>query len=264
VTPVLFARAGALGDFVLTLPVLRALTTRGPVHVVTDARYAPLLPPGAVRVDAPWLFAGRPAPVGYAFGVAFSPTMAGCMRASGLPAVHDVAPRPPPGVHATAHYASVLAGVLGPFDLVPHVAIAPDPTITDAPVVIAPGSGGAEKRWPMARWRAVAAALADLPVRWVRGPVEADEAWPVDAIAPDLPTLAALAAAAGVWLGPDAGPSHLAAAVGAPVGVVFGVTDPACWAPPGARVWAWDVAADVIAEWTRGERVSPPRTRRGG
>ncbi|MDP2312617.1 MAG: glycosyltransferase family 9 protein [Pseudomonadota bacterium] len=248
--PILFVRAGALGDFVLTLPVLRALTMVGPVHVVTSQRYSVLFPPGATLVSGEWLWRGAAPPVAYPVAVAFSAVTAEALRAAGVREVLSVAPRPPPGVHAVDHYAGVLDGLVA-VDRAPRVAAAPDPTVHGAPVVLAPGSGGAEKRWPFERWRQVAGLLeaAGVPVVWVRGPDEAGEDWPVDARCPDLPGLAALAASCRAWIGPDAGPSHLAAAVGARVGVVFGVTDPACWAPVGAQVWPWDVDAVTIAAW---------------
>ncbi len=47
--------------------------------------------------------------------------------------------------------------------------------------------------------------------------------------------LAAMLARASLLLGNDSGPSHLAAAVGAPSVVVFGPTDPRRWAPLDAR-----------------------------
>ena len=244
---ILFARAGALGDFVLSLPVLRALTTLGPVHVVTDPRYAPLLPPGATLVPGDWIWRGAAPPHAYTVAVAFSPTTAEALRAVGLP-VRAVAPRPPPGVHAVDHYAGVLVGLDVVLDRRPRVPVPVAAPPLVRPVVLAPGSGGKEKRWPLERWRRVADALG-VPVVWVSGPVEAEEDWPVDAVCPDLPGLVALAAGCAAWLGPDSGPSHLAAAAGARVGVVFGVTDPACWAPVGSVVWPWDTAPDALAAW---------------
>jgi heptosyltransferase-3 len=252
VQPILFVRAGALGDFVLSLPVLQALTTMGPVHVVTTPRYAPLLPDGATLVAGDWIWRGGPPPVAYGLAVTFSPTAADALISSGLPDVRSVAPRPPPGIHAVDHFASVLLGIAA-VDRTPRVRAPARDIGDDRPIVLAPGSGGAEKRWSIARWRQVADAIAAVRpgarVVWVRGPVEAEEDWPVDAVCPDLEGLIALAASCRVWLGPDAGPSHLAAAVGAPVGVVFGVTDPACWAPVGARVWPWDIDPVTIASW---------------
>ena len=47
-----------------------------------------------------------------------------------------------------------------------------------------------------------------------------------------LPRVAALMAAADMFLGHDSGISHLAAAVGAPCVLLFGPTDPDIWAPP--------------------------------
>lgn len=255
VDPALFVRAGALGDFVLSLPVLAALTTLGPVHVVTAPRYAPLLPPGATPIPGEWMWRGGPPPARYRLAVAFSPTTTEALRAAGIAEVRAVAPRPPPGIHAVDHYASVLAGLVD-VDRRPRVeapAGVPVARNDDRPIVLAPGSGGAEKRWPIARWRRVADAIGSARpgarVVWVRGPDEADEDWPVDAACPDLVELVALASSCRAWLGPDAGPSHLAAAVGARVGVVFGVTDPACWAPVGARVWPWDIEPVALAAW---------------
>jgi len=252
--PVLVVRRAALGDFVLTLPVIRALTTIAPVFVVTHARYAPLLPPGATLHDDTWLWRGVPPPLPFARAFAFGDVAAEALRAVNL-AVHAVAPRPAPGVHAVDHYAGVLTGVPlpeGAFVRAPRVDWAPAPG--PAAVILAPGSGGATKRWPLDRWRRVADALGDRGVaaRFVRGPDEADEpGWPPDAVCPDLPGLLGLAAGCRAWLGPDSGPSHLAAAVGAPgrVGVVFGPTDPATWAPVGARVWPWDTSPADLAAW---------------
>lgn len=261
----LFVRAGALGDFVLSLPVLRALTTIGPVHVVTTPRYAPLLPRGATLVSGDWLWRGDPPPAVYRLAVTFSPTAADALRAAGVPNVLTVAPCPPPGVHAVDHFASVLENAeldhLWAVDRTPRVDVPPFAG-ADRPVVLAPGSGGAAKRWPIERWRAVAALLGAPPV-WVRGPVEADEDWPIHAVCPDLEGLLALAASCSAWLGPDSGPSHLAAAVGAPVGVVFGVTDARCWAPVGARVFSWDTEPAALASWatfceTRTQPVAHP------
>jgi len=51
-----------------------------------------------------------------------------------------------------------------------------------------------------------------------------------------LPQLAALVAAARVFVGNDSGPTHLAAAVGCPTLALFGPSDPLVWAPTGAHV----------------------------
>jgi ADP-heptose:LPS heptosyltransferase len=77
--------------------------------------------------------------------------------------------------------------------------------------------------------------------RWllVAGPAEREVEAPSDAVpARDWPlrVLGAALARALVFLGNDAGVSHLAAAVGAPTLALFGPTDPALWAPVGPLV----------------------------
>lgn len=249
---ILVVRRAALGDFVLTLPVITALTTLGPVQVLTERRYAPLLPPGVGWGSDDLLWRGA-LPAGIRIAVAFSPAVAEALRTAGVPDVRQVAPLPPPGVPAGSHYARVLDG-LGLTVAPPRIAPPTRPG-PDAPIVIAPGSGGRSKRWPLARWRAVAERITD-PIVWVRGPdEEEEETWDVPAVSPDLRGLVALAGRAGAWLGPDAGPSHLAAAVGAPTGVVFGPTDPKVWAPTGARVFPWDADPGDIAGWATGVRL---------
>ena len=64
-----------------------------------------------------------------------------------------------------------------------------------------------------------------------------------------LPGLAAALARGRLFLGHDSGVSHLAAALGTPCVLLFGPTDPAVWAPPGAhvRVIRRGAALDSIA-----------------
>ena len=98
--------------------------------------------------------------------------------------------------------------------------------------MIQPFSGGARKNWPLERFQEVARALP-MPVHWCAGPEEALEgAVRID----DLYELACWLASARLFMGNDSGITHLAAATGAPVVVLFGPTDPAVWAPRGPRV----------------------------
>lgn len=119
-------------------------------------------------------------------------------------------------------------------------------------VIIAPGSGGVRKRWPLHAWLQTTERLLHqgLAVRWVAGPDEIEEldAWrelllraglpeEVEVVFEgDLARTASLAAGALAWAGVDSGTSHLAALVGCPSVVLFGPTDPVFWAPPGALV----------------------------
>lgn len=109
-----------------------------------------------------------------------------------------------------------------------------------------PGAGWGNKRYPTERWGAVARRLRAESglTTWVavaRG--EEDLAAAVEAAAggaarivpaPDLPTLAALIRGARLMLGGDTGPTHLAQALGAPVVMVMGPTDPERHGPYGA------------------------------
>lgn len=113
-------------------------------------------------------------------------------------------------------------------------------------VLLHPGAGWANKVYPPAWWGRAARRLhaeTGLPT-WVataRGEeklaagVEAEGGGAVRAVpAPDLPTLAALIRRARLMLGGDSGPTHLARALGTPVLMVMGPTDPARHGPYGA------------------------------
>ncbi len=108
-----------------------------------------------------------------------------------------------------------------------------------------PGAGWANKRYPPERWGEAARRLREatgLPTRVAVAPGEEALAAAVEAAAagaaaavpaPDLPTLAALCAARLV-LGGDSGPTHLAHALGTPVLMLMGPTDPERHGPYGA------------------------------
>ena len=100
--------------------------------------------------------------------------------------------------------------------------------------VIHPFASSRGKRWPLDKFREVAARL-QIPVRWCAGDnEELSEAVRID----NLYELGCWLAQARVYIGNDSGISHLAAAVGTPTIVLFGPTNPAVWAPPGSRVLA--------------------------
>jgi lipopolysaccharide heptosyltransferase I len=121
--------------------------------------------------------------------------------------------------------------------------------------VLHPGvSGfGSFKRWPPARWAALAKELRarhGLPVLLTAGPGEEAVAGEVAALsegaarpAPatdSLARLGALLSRANLVVGADTGPVHLAALLGVPTVALFGPKDPAVYAPRGPRarvVW---------------------------
>jgi heptosyltransferase-3 len=99
------------------------------------------------------------------------------------------------------------------------------------------------KRWTVAGWRAVAQALIDrgLPVIATGGPSPAERGY-LDDVWRGMPVerrdgalgwgeLAALLAAARLYVGPDTSVTHLAAASGCPTVALYGPTDPRLWGP---------------------------------
>jgi ADP-heptose:LPS heptosyltransferase len=118
------------------------------------------------------------------------------------------------------------------------------------PVIIHPGSGGRRKCWPRERYFALAERLsaAGQAILFLGGPAESPELRAqIEGFAherpdmtsvfdADLAVVAGLAAECCLYIGNDSGITHLAAAAGAPVVALFGPTDPALWAPPGANV----------------------------
>lgn len=247
-------RTGALGDFVATIPVLSRLREEGPVTVVADGRYRPLFAADrwidANGAEGAAIFGGSPLDAD--LGLAWTATAADALEACGVRRVLRGSPRPPPGMSIHDHLWSPLVRSFGARDRDPAVPEDPEVGVRISarldrrPVVLAPGSGGQDKRWPIERWQAIA---QEVPALWVGGPIEAAEPgwgsprW--DDL--DLRGIVALARRCRAWLGPDAGPGHLARAAGARVGVVFVSTDPANWAPPGARVFgAADHASALV------------------
>ncbi|MBX3471751.1 MAG: hypothetical protein KF878_33260 [Planctomycetes bacterium] len=262
---------GALGDTILALPALEVLAAAGPLTVWGPARerLTPLLAPRgpacAVRTFPPealplWSDASTPLPAQAQAALApFARIVAVCGPG-------------PLAARVEALGGAVVAGPCAADDLPGHagdvllarlraatglaVEVDPRPRLRPAPddlargralagaerwIVCHPGSGGAAKCWSPAGF---AAALAGLPGDVTRvvvlGPAEVERgldpaAFPGARVVrtPPLQDLMALLAGAAAYLGNDAGPTHLAAALGAPTLAVFGPTDPARWAPRG-------------------------------
>lgn len=262
----LVVRGGALGDFVLTTPVLAALRARG-VHTTLCAspRYAA---PWRWLVDelldvrgteTLWLHGAGPAPARWDAALACSAEVARVLRELGIPRVLEAPARPPPGQHAADALAAPLLALGIPVDREPPAprpsprdldqvaALAPDPRA----VVLAPGAASPRKQWP--HLPALARRLDALghPLLWVPGldePVDDEVARAPGRLLPvlGLGALAALAARVRLWIGNDTGTTHLARAAGASTVALFGPTDPACWAPPGARVLRQELDADEV------------------
>ncbi len=122
-----------------------------------------------------------------------------------------------------------------------------------SPVLLAPGAAfGPTKLWPAERFALLADALLDRGEKTalVIGPDEVElgrliarrarHRIPLLGAELDTGRLAALLSRARLLVGNDSGPAHLAAAVGTPVVVFFGPTDPGRTAPLGAPVVVLD------------------------
>ena len=111
-------------------------------------------------------------------------------------------------------------------------------------LIVAPGSGAKEKNWPREFFREVIdwwSRSTGGKVAVVLGPAEDDQnSYWMDRAAVarglTLAELAALLSLSDLYIGNDGGVTHLAAAAGATTLALFGPTDPAEWAPRGARV----------------------------
>ncbi len=108
-----------------------------------------------------------------------------------------------------------------------------------------PGAGWANKKYPAAGWGRALAALAaatGLPGLVAVGPGDEELAAEIVAASDgaarsfpaEIPAFAALARRAEIVLGGDSGPTHLAHALGRPVLMIMGPTDPALHGPYGA------------------------------
>lgn len=206
----LIIRGGAVGDFILTLPVLAALRqTLGHAHLevmghpgrAVLARH-PSYADQITDIDA-WalyrLFSRQSTIperlVAYlrAFDriVAYLPASADVFadRLRQISSGHLITwtPHPPTGVHATDHLLQPLYHLFRtPFNPIPQVYLTPDAIAAakqfwhraglpaSGVLALHPGSGGPSKRWPLAGWRQVInwATRQHIPCLVINGPAE--------------------------------------------------------------------------------------------
>ncbi|MCC7193542.1 MAG: glycosyltransferase family 9 protein [Phycisphaeraceae bacterium] len=128
-------------------------------------------------------------------------------------------------------------------------------------VVIHPGSGGATKCWPRQNYERVMEMLRDqrIPSQAICGEVEL-ETWPADLrrhwektwnlrCLTTLGELADMTAEARLFLGNDSGPTHLAAQIGVPTLALFGPTSATQWSPLGPAVVTLAPPSPQAMEW---------------
>lgn len=244
----LLVRPGAIGDCILSLPVLHHLQRTfapGTTEVWVPAPVVPLIQFAAktssiASSGLDWLGVGDIAPPPQlierlrSFDSIISwyggarPELRDAVETLRLPfRFHGALPEPDTKLHATDFFLSQVGAPLG---LAPRLELPEMPR--RGTIIIHPFSGNRKKNWPLEKFQALTSYLP-LPVEWCVGPEEAL----LGAVRFDnLLELAAWLKGARLYIGNDSGISHLAAATGMPVLALFGPTDPAIWAPRGANV----------------------------
>lgn len=268
-------RGGALGDFIVTLPVLSALRKRWPdsyIELVGYPHFAELARVAGLADAVTSLYSAGIARF-YGLRPEIPPAQRDHVRSFDLifHYLHD-----PDGTvrqnleqagaqfivsaspmvrerHAVDHFLKTLeclaiyeSGAAPRLELPPAEIEAGRARLAryTKPFVIHPGSGSPRKNWPVGRFIELARRLRNergwTPV-FLLGEADEEAHEGLARNAPELVRLEGLSirevaqilAAADAYLGNDSGISHLAAAVGIPVTVLFGPSDPALWAPRG-------------------------------
>jgi ADP-heptose:LPS heptosyltransferase len=280
----LVIRGGAIGDFILTLPVFRTLRHAAPranIEVLGYPRIASLaVDSGLARQVASiesrglesFFVAGADLPeawttyfnrfdliVSYLFDphAVFSANVASVSGARYVPGCY----RPTEGMrrHASDQLLEPLATLgLQMKENAPGLSIDvqdPDPTR----LAVHPGSGSERKNWPIEAWEELLGRLLrtnrDLGLSIVGGEADGER---VDRLCGALPAgrtevyferplkeVAQCLAGCGFYLGHDSGISHLAAAVGCRGLVLWGPTDADTWRPRSNRIEIMQAGNDL-------------------
>jgi ADP-heptose:LPS heptosyltransferase len=234
---VLAVRACAVGDFVLNLPAIQALSNSLGGAEFTFAGYPTTLQLAQhfVRVKAvrsidtpPWshLF-NRPMPdLDFDMAVVWmkDPAIAANLRASGVPGVIRADPFPKFG-HAADHLLRTL-----------NLGRPPLPSLWRPggdDIILHPGSGSAKKCWPY--FEQLGKMLPNSAV--LLGPNEDGHVTQQRLLRGlSLTEVLTRLQACRAYIGNDSGITHLAAYIGCPTVALFGATDPRIWGPIGRRV----------------------------
>jgi heptosyltransferase III len=268
---ILIVRPGALGDTILTLPLVESIRRDDPrarITLLGSRAYRDILPHGIepVPFDGPewlWLFAadGQAVPAhaphfDRAYVILKHPDpVAGNLRAAGTPRICTASPAPEGPCHLVTHLHLALGIAVPP--RLPSLLHLAQPRKEDV-IWIHPGSGAASKCLPLDLMILVVEILQRRtgyrPVMTLGEDdafLTASDQWTRLSRLPrleildgrSLPDLAENLSGAAIYVGNDSGISHFAAALGVPSLVFFVATDPAVWAPwvPAEQLYAADL-----------------------
>jgi heptosyltransferase III len=273
---ILVARGGALGDFILTLPVLAELRRHFPTHALEILGYervaslavaggladcvsaleSPALAgffvrDGAMPAQEAEYFAGFELIVSYVYDPEhiFQSNIARCSAARFLAGPHR--PDESDGLHAAKALLRPLE-FLGVTDADPCPRLVlPGPARRSAEPCLAihPGSGSAQKNWPEPKWAEFLQRLT-ATTGWhfllIGGEAEGARCERLAAALPDhrtrlaqnlpLVELAQAMRSCAAFIGHDSGVTHLAAALDLPGLVLWGPSNAAVWRPMSKRM----------------------------
>lgn len=273
---ILVIRGGAIGDFILTLPVFTALRAHLPnaqtevlgyghvarlahaAGLVEDVRSIDARPlasffarAGELPADWQAYFAGFAIIISYLYdpdGI-FQANVARCSKAQFIAGPHR--PDETATLHATETFLQPLERLaIFDADPIPRLPLNSQPSTLNPPfIALHPGSGSERKNWPEPRWRElIEGLLADSSrqLLLVGGEAEGDRLQRLAAglsetrvqIANRLPLieLAQRLSQCTQFVGHDSGISHLAAALGLPVLALWNESVEAVWRPRGNHV----------------------------
>ena len=262
-------RGGALGDIVLTLPVLQALRDFDPNGFITlvapypqatlarhhasrivdlnSARLVGLFNPQVSLPDEvrEWLkadlilsYLSDPDRI-----IEQKLTSSGTTKFIQGPFQLDLERRP--AVEQLGEPLRTLG--IGSVDPVPRLTASPL-TLPINRLAIHAGSGSRNKNWPLSSWAALVAELLPMfdEILLISGEADVDVAEKISSLIPitklrpcsncSLWDLVTELSQATLFIGHDSGVTHVAAATGVETVALFGSTDPTIWAPNGDRV----------------------------
>ncbi len=271
----LIVHQGALGDFIVTFPVLKALRVSfSRVDAICRASFGQLAvevgvldrhhPLESARVSS--LYANRIDPemsqlvsaYSHILLISFSAILEFSMKKINADRVFRIEPWPEEThrlqvteflANRTQKCGILSSGERDKFYRTFCAAAQSRPTKlpVGATLILSPGAGSIKKRWPLERFLVVAAKLLSQGMRLVMllGPAESDievalkqrrETQPGVVKCTSFPELIDILNSADGYIGNDSGISHLAAFLGLPTLVIFGPSDSVRWRPFGDNV----------------------------